>query len=161
MPENRLAWVTPENVQRDHDTARRFVIEQGIVISNDPQYSEKARSAFTKIALALRDVLFVSSLRFVYVYDIDCQPAGIDTSHSDGYAKNHVNTNGRRISSIGISTQALDYSEDYAIMVLIHELAHVTVKGYHDHDDVFYAWMDRLLKAYNDYHGTEIENDYS
>lgn len=67
---------------------------------------------------------------------------------------------GRRVASIGISIQALHAGHDYAIMVFLHEMAHVLSSFPSAHGPEYHAYLDRLIERYNQAAGTEITNDY-
>jgi len=161
MIDDPLYWLTPETVEREHKTARDLLDNQGIIISTDMKLYEIARSAFQKIALAMPKLILHSTLRLVYVYDQREQPNSHIIRTSDGFSSvSERLKDGKRVSSVGISKQALEYSEEYIILVLLHELAHVTVNGQHNHDETFHCWLDYLIAEYNDFHGTQIINDY-
>lgn len=100
-----------------------------------------------------------SSLSLVYVYDQREQPESI--SPNDGYSSvSERQTDGRRVASIGISIQALHRGDEYAVMVLLHELAHILRSYPVDHGQEFHQTLDKLIVRYNVATGAKIENDY-
>lgn len=155
-------WIKPEMLQRDHDAALCLIRQQGIIFASDPAAKAQAREITAKVFLALPDVIFSSILSLVYLYDMDRQPPAV--SKSDGYASvSERLPNGRKVASIGISTQALQSGPEYATLVFLHELTHVTipaklVEG--EHGGAFHFWLDQLIARFNKYHGSTIINDY-
>ena len=118
------------------------------------------REILIKVFAAIPNVVFTSILSLVYTYDMTRQPSAI--SKSDGYSSisEHL-SDGRQVASIGISLQALQSGPDYATLVFLHELAHVTidrrlVKGEHS---AFLFWLDQLITRFNKYHSSRIIND--
>lgn len=153
-------WDNPAELQRDHDIARRLLLDQGIVLSDDPAALAKLRDVFTSIFLALhREIMARGTLSLVYCYDQDRQPSRI--SCCDGYSSvSERLTDGRRVSSAGLSVQALFYSRDYSTMVLLHELTHTLYKVPSEHGIAFHGHLDRLIARYNAATGAAVKNDY-
>lgn len=160
MSESRLYWLNKDTLEREHRLARKLVEDQGIVISKDAAAYELARAAFAKVAIAEQNFLFPSTLRLVYVYDMDEQPKEHEISNSDGFSGvSEKMEDGKRVSSIGISIQALQKSEEYAALIFLHELAHVVSHG-RKHDKLYHVLLDMMIAQYNDHHGTHVVNDY-
>ncbi len=155
-------WTNPAELKGDHDKALEFVLQQGVIISSDPDYRQQAREVVENVFRALPEYVLKSRLSLIYVYDQMQQPPGI--SDSDGYASIYEHsTSGRRVESIGISIQALQRGMEYAAFVFMHELTHITInhrflKG--SHGGLFHYLLNLYLMYYNRYHGTKIENDY-
>lgn len=156
-------WNNLEEMQQDHDTALRLIRQQGVVFADDPTAKEQARELFINIFVALPDVVFGSTLALIYIYDMDEQPS--DIAGSDGYSSiSEHQSDGRKVSSLGVSLQALQAGEDYATMILLHELAHITVNESlvtGQHGGAFHLWLDALIRQYNQCHGTDVQNDYA
>lgn len=153
-------WDNPAELQRDHDIARRLLLDQGIVLSDDPAALAKLRDVFTSIFLALHhEIMARGTLSLVYCYDQDRQPPRI--SCCDGYSSvSERLTDGRRVSSVGVSVQALRYDRDYSVMLMLHELAHTLYKVPSEHGIAFHGHLDRLIAKYNAATGSNIANDY-
>ena len=155
-------WDDPTTLQRDHDTALRLIQQQGVVFASDPAAKAQVREILAKVFVAMPDVVFNSFLSLVYTYDMNQQPPAI--SESDGYSSvSEKSGDGRKVASIGISIQAMQHGPDYAALIAMHELAHITVNGRlvsGQHGGAFHLWLDMLIRRYNDYHYTNIKNDY-
>lgn len=154
-------WDSPAELQRDHDTARRLLLDQGIVLSDDPAAWAKLRDVFTSIFLVLhREIMQRGTLSFVYTFDQNQQQQP-KFARLDGYASvSERLTDGRRVSYIGIAVQTLCYSRDYSIMVLLHELTH-TLSGFpSEHGPEFHAYLDGLIARFNAATGASVKNDY-
>ena len=155
-------WGNPAELHRDHDTALYLIRQQGVIFADDPIAKGQAREILAKIFLAMPDVIFSSILSLVYVYDQGVQPPAI--SGNDGYASiSERLPDGRKVASIGISTQAIKCGPEYAALIVMHELAHITVNGRlvsGQHGGAFHIWLDMLIRRYNSYHHTSIKNDY-
>lgn len=131
-------------------------------------YAEAYQSRLRRVALnvfrAVPEVLEDSLLALLFVYDMDQQPHDTILGQCDGDClvgwKQH-----RRYCAIGISKQALDYSDDYAAFVLLHELTHMLMmknyrqSGIDGHGGDFHPTLDRLIERYNHFHGAHLEND--
>lgn len=153
-------WDNKIELRRDHDTARRLLLDQGVVLADDPGAWAKLREVFTSVFLVLhREIMERGTLSLVYCYDQDKQPPRI--TGCDGYSSiSEKLTDGRRVSSIGVSVQALFYSRDYAVMLILHELTHTLYWVPSEHGIAFHGHLDRLIAAYNAATGAAIRNDY-
>lgn len=155
-------WDDLDMLQRDHDVALHLIQQQGVIFADDPVAKGQAREILARIFLAMPDVVFDSCLSLLYIYDMGAQPPAI--SGSDGYSSvSERLPDGRKVASIGISTQAIKRSSEHAALIVMHELAHVTVNSRlvsGQHGGAFHIWLDALLRRYNSYHHTHIENDY-
>lgn len=153
-------WNNLSELQQDHDTARRLLLEQGVVLADDPTAWAKLREVFTSVFLVLhREIMERGTLSLIYCYDQDKQPPRI--AACDGYSSiSEKLTDGRRVSSAGISVQALRYGRDYAVMVLLHELTHTLYRAPTEHGPEFHKHLDKLIAKYNASTGKRIKNDY-
>lgn len=160
--EVKKAFMDTAALRRDHDTALILLRRGGMNPAHDPVMREELRRVFTPVFIALQDEITTKNpLNFVYCYDQDAQPPRI--SACDGYSSVHVDRlTGRRVASIGISVQALRAGEDFAGLILLHELAHVLIDdtAAHDHDEAFHALLDQLIERFNQKTGKAIVNDY-
>lgn len=154
---DNFQWL--ESLRRDHDTAVLLLKKQGMVICRDPAWMEKLEDIFIRVSLALFDVILGCDLALVYCYDQQQQPPR--QSINDGYSSVHQHTtDGRRVSSVGVSIQALQRGPEYAVMVLIHELGHVTEPNAPEHGRQFHECVDRMIERYNKTFGANVTNDY-
>lgn len=149
-------------MQQDHDTALRLIRQQGVVFADDPTAKEQARELLIKIFVALSDVVYGSPLSLVYIYNMDEQPPELSGCDGRSFVSERQ-SDGKQVAAVGVSLQALQAGETYGTLILLHELAHVTinsrlVRG--KHGGAFHIWLDMLIRQYNSYHGTDIKNDY-
>lgn len=152
-------WHDMAALQRDHDIALRELEKQGFVRCRDPHWAAETKRIFTGVIFALQRVIMKSSLSLVYCYDQRQQPPNL--AGFDGYSSVHTHEpDGRRVSSIGVSVQALQMGDEYAAFILLHELAHVTGRNEPEHGQLFHAWLDMLIVSYNKATGAKIINDY-
>ncbi|MDE7172281.1 MAG: hypothetical protein K2O11_10490 [Oscillospiraceae bacterium] len=152
-------WHDMAALQRDHDTALRELEKQGLIRCQDPHLGTETKRIFTGIILALQRVIMKSSLSLVYCYDQRQQPPNL--AGFDGYSSVHIHEpDGRRVSSIGVSVQALQRGDEYAAFVLLHELAHITGRSEPEHGKLFHIWLDMLIASYNEATSAKIINDY-
>ena len=152
-------WTDKALLQRDHERAIKFVQDQGVIICFDPAEWEFAKRTFAQITSIFLPDLLCSALSLVYVYDQDAQPPEI--SKCDGRSSvSERQSDGRRVASVGISLQALHYREDYAILILLHELTHILSGFPSEHGPEFHAYLDKLIARYNAATGATVQNDY-
>ena len=99
------------------------------------------------------------TLSLVYCYDQDRQPPRI--ARCDGYSSvSERQSDGRRVSSVGVSIQALRYDRTYSTMLPLHELTH-TLSGFpSEHGPEFHAYLDGLIARFNAATGASVKNDY-
>ena len=153
-------WDDPAALAWRKKIAMRELEKQGLVFSDDPVAWAALREIFTSVFLCLhREIMERGRLALVYYYDMDTQPPEI--SKCDGYSSvSERQSDGQRVSSVGVSVQALRYGRDYGAMILLHELAH-TLSGFpSEHGPEFHAYLDGLIGRYNRATGAFIVNDY-
>ena len=153
-------WDNLEELQRDHDVARQLLLKQGVVLSDDPAALAALREIFTSVFLCFhREIMERGTLALVYTYDQDRQPPRI--AGCDGYSSvSEKQRDGRRVSSVGVSVQALRYDRNYSVMLLLHELAHTLSVFPTEHGPEFHAYLDGLIARFNAATGAAIQNDY-
>lgn len=133
--------------------------EQGIKICFDEKERQFARELFSPLNTILRDELLSSCLSLIYLYDQREQPTKI--KKFDGYtSKRRYQKGEQRAAAIGISVQALHTSNEYAIMVFLHELTHILYESPKEHDIYFHNFLNFLIEKYNNATGAKIKNDY-
>ena len=151
-------WHNPDQLREDHDDVLRLIDRQGMIRCMDNHWISKARGTFLKIIVSLWDVVLGSTLSLVYCYDESIQPPNL--ANCDGYSSVSENpSDGRMVSSIGVSVQALQAGDSYAALVLLHELCHV-LHGFPAHGQEFHKRLDSLIERYNLLAGGNVENDY-
>ena len=151
-------WHDMEALRRDHDIALRLIDRQGLIRCTDQHWVMEAKRLFLPIVIALQNVVMGSILALVYVYDQHQQPANL--AKNDGYSSvSKRQTDGRRVASIGVSIQALQQGDEYAVMVLLHELTHILSSYPAEHGTEFHRTLDKLIARYNAATGAKIEND--
>ena len=151
-------WHNPETLRRDHDTALRLLEQQGLVRYMDPHWAAEAKRLFLSIIVALPDVIMGSVLSLVYVYDQRQQP--VDLAKNDGYSSvSEQMQDGHRVASIGVSIQALQRGDAYAMMILLHEMAHILRSYPVEHGVEFHAQLDQLINRFNAATGSSLVND--
>lgn len=151
-------WHDPAVLRQDHDIALRLLDRQGLVRCTDQQWVAEAKRLFLPIVVALRETIMGSCLSLVYVYNQRQQPANL--AKNDGYSSvSERQKDGRRVASIGVSVQALKRGEEYASLVLLHELTHVLKSYPVDHGVEFHRELDRLIAQYNQRTGGHVVND--
>lgn len=146
-------------LRTDHDAAMRFVLRQGIIPSHSAKDRETARYLLCSVFTVIRRELLSSTLSYVYTYDQDKQPGGI--AQFDGYASvSERMPNGWHASAIGISCQALHAGKDHAAFIVLHEFAHICKAFPSEHGPLYHAYLDGLIRRYNQATGSTIVNDY-
>lgn len=153
-------WDNPAALAQRKKIAMRELEKQGLVFSDDPVAWAALREIFTSVFLCFhREIMDRGTLALVYTYDQNRQPLRI--AGCDGYSSvSEPLTGGRRVSSVGVSVQALFYSREYAIMILLHELTH-TLSGFSsEHGQEFHAYLNKLIARYNRATGASVKNDY-
>lgn len=154
-----IHWNKPYLLHRDKKKAYKLVTEQGIIICLDDNERHYAKKVFKPIGEIFKEEMLSSSLTFIYLYDQNKQPPQI--AKNDGYASiSKMLKDGRRVSSIGISIQALHNTKEYAVLVFLHELAHILYYTEQEHDTVFHNYLDSLIERYNAATGERVKNDY-
>lgn len=146
-------WYDTERLKRDKEKAYKFLTDNAIRLCFDSDKMKLLKLLFTQIFFVLRDDIFTSDLSLVYLYR--------QSEQSDKFAEVDGLCNISEeygTTSIGISVEALEYSLDYAAMVLIHEITHLICKGT---SPDFFVRMDKLLNKYNRFTNSKICNDYS
>lgn len=154
-----IHWNEPVLLHRDKKKAYKFIKEQGIIICLDDDERRHAKKVFKLVGEIFRDEMLSSSLSLIYLYDQNKQPPHI--AKNDGYSSvSKKLKDGRRVSSIGISIQALNNTKEYAVLVFLHELTHVLYRTEQEHDTVFHNYLDSLIEKYNAATGERVKNDY-
>lgn len=145
---------TLRQIRIDQRIALKQVEKLGIKICCDPCERELAMCLFLPLLQIFGEEM--SDLSLIYLYWQDEQPE--ELQGIDGWCNTFIHpATGRQICAIGLSLDALHCSLDYAVMVSIHELAHLKYAG----DDCrFFPYMDKLLERYNRATDSDIQNDY-
>ena len=143
-----------KQIRIDKKTALKQVEKLGIKICDDPQERELAMCLFLPLLQIFGEEM--SDLSLIYLYWQDEQPE--ELQGIDGWCNTFIHpTTRRQICAIGLSLDALHCSLDYAVMVAVHEMAHLKYAG---EDDNFFPYMDQLLERYNRATGGNVKNDY-
>ena len=143
-----------KQIRIDKKTALKQVEKLGIKICDDPHERELAMCLFLPLLQIFGEEM--SDLSLIYLYWQDEQTE--ELRNIDGWCNLFTHpTTGRQICAIGLSLDALHCSLDYAVMVAVHEMAHLKYAG---EDDNFFSYMDQLLKRYNRATGDNVKNDY-
>lgn len=154
-----IHWSKPGSLHQDKMKACKLVTEQGIIICLDDNERQYAKKVFKPIGEIFRDEMLSSSLSLIYLYDQNKQPPHI--AKNDGYASvSKMLKDGRRVSSIGISIQALHNTKEYAVLVFLHELTHILYYTEQEHGTVFHNYLDSLIERYNAATSERVKNDY-
>ena len=153
-------WDDPAAMAWRKKIAMRELEKQSLVFSDDPAAWAVLREIFTSVFLCLhREIMGRGTLSLVYCYDQDRQPPRI--ARCDGYSSvSERQSDGRRVSSVGVSVQALRYGRDYGALVLLHELTHTLHSVSSEHGTLFHKHLDRLIAKYNAATGASVTNDY-
>lgn len=152
-------WCDMELLQQNHEWALELVKAQGIKICLDPAERALAKETLAPITSIFYPDLLCSILSLIYLYDMDKQPLAV--KKSDGFSSvSERQSDGRRVASIGISLQALHAGKDYAVLVFLHELTHILSDFPSKHGPEFHAYLDRLIKRYNEATRSAVQNDY-
>lgn len=146
-------WKDIELLKRDKAKAYKFLEDNGIRLCFDSDKMKLLKFLLMPIFLALRDEIFTSDLSLIYLYRQAEQSEKF--AGSDGLCNISAEYG---TTSIGISAEALEYDADYAVMLIIHEIAHLLCKGT---TPDFFVRMDKLLNKYNRLTNSKIYNDYS
>lgn len=154
-----IHWNKPASLQKDKKEAYKLITKQGMILCFDDEERQYAKEIFKPLGEIFKDEILSSSLSFIYLYDQNKQPPSI--SENDGYSSiSKMLKYGRRVSAIGISIQALHETKEYAIMVFLHELAHILYEPENEHDYMFHNYLNYLIARYNDATGEYVKNDY-
>ena len=153
-------WSDLSLLLEDKRVAMNELDKLGMVISDDLEANAALRRVFTSVFMVFSDcIMECGTLSLVYTYSQIIQPP--ELAKNDGFSSTSEHLgDGRRVSSIGVSVEALRYSEEYAAMIILHELTHVLISGNHDHDEEFHRFLDDLVEKYNNRYGTDLQNDY-
>ena len=141
--------------------ARRELRKKGVVISEDiNEYKRFRRLARKVIPTVWPELRKNGELACLYLFS-QSEQTGERESH-DGYAFRSLDTiTGRGICSVGLSIEALKAGEDYAALVLLHELAHVLFwEPGEGHGAEYHRTLDGMIDCYNRQTGSSIKNDY-
>lgn len=151
-------WSDISALRRDHDTALRLLDQQGLVRCMDPHWLAEAKRLFLEIIVALRETVMSSCLSLVYCYDQQKQPPNI--AKCDGYSSvsEHLR-DGRKVASIGVSIQALQQGDAHALLILLHETAHILGSYPVEHGVEFHEQLDKLIAQFNQRTGGRLVND--
>lgn len=114
---------------------------------------------FSQIGCIFENEILNSTLTLIYLYDQEKQPP--DIAKCDGRASiSERLKDGKRVSAIGVSLQALHYYKEYAVMIFLHELTHILYDTKEEHGAEFHSYLDNLIERYNQATGEKVENDY-
>lgn len=149
---SRNRWQNIDKIKNDHETALRYVHEQGIKICTDESERERAMLFLLPIFQVFREEISTSSLSLIYLYRQSEQSEEFADFDGRCYVSADCDT-----SSIGLSVELLHADNDYCVMVILHELAHLLRVG----DENFFRIMDELVQRYNSATKSMIANDYS
>lgn len=149
---SRNKWQYLDKLNSNHETALRYVHEQGIKICTDETERERAMLFLLPIFQVFYDEISHSSLSLIYLYRQSEQSA--EFADFDGQCNISANCD---TSAIGLSVELLHADNDYCVMVALHELAHLLQNG----EENFFRVMDELVQKYNAATGSRIINDYS
>jgi len=148
---SRNRWKQLDKLKNNHETALRYVHEQGIKICTDESERERAMLFLLPIFQVFYDEISRSSLSLIYLYRQSEQ--SVEFSEIDGQCNISADCD---TSAIGLSVELLHADNDYCIMVALHELAHLLQNG----EENFFRVMDELVQKYNSVTNSMIVNDY-
>jgi len=138
---------------------RRYIKSKGVVFGDGSRLPELVDCVSADPIPALIERARDQGLKLIYVYDMQAQDES--RREQDATIWKNVTLDGRGTwYAIGISYQALSVGRDYAVLVFLHELAHLFTDCIEDHTAAFHAYLDELLTEYNRANGTAIKNDY-
>lgn len=140
-------------LERDRDATMQRIKDDGIIMCFDKGEREKAKRLLYSVFRVLERELLESKLSLLYVYRQSEQSAKF--SAYDGMCR--IFGDNCKAAAIGLSVELLDGDQDYAAMVLIHEIAHMKYSG---DDPRFFEYMDELIAKYNGATGAHVVNDY-
>lgn len=89
-----------------------------------------------------------------FLYDMER-----DNVPHDGKSVWDTNSAGREVTALGMATQAIRQGRDYAVMVFLHELAHLITRE-PGHTAAFHQYLDYLLSEVETFSGIPVKNDY-
>ena len=91
------------------------------------------------------------------IFCYDCPECRGDYAKNDGIC---AWMDGRTEYFIGIAKTVFE-SEDYTLLVFLHELCHVLAWTPEGHDRRYEEKLNAMLTQYNREHGTDLKNDYA
>ena len=162
--------ITPVDFQRQvsaykvrycRDRILRWIQSQGGVLDVQEGATQKLRALLDRVFEALPDLLPELAGRGLvdcHVYERDLQKKA-DLVQSDGTTWVDVTKHTGTLYSVWVASDVLEMeTDDYQVLVLLHEFSHVLHGGEHSRN--FHAFLDGLLWQFNQATGSRIENDY-
>ncbi len=148
-----------KQLKTDKNKALKYVCEQGIKMCYDENLREIAKQITLKICKVFIVEILNSTLSLIYLYDQNEQIP--EFTKADGCANiSERQENGKRVSAIGISIQALMQGSEYTTLIFLHEFAHILYKVEVEHGEEYHKHLDKLIERYNNATGSQIKNDY-
>lgn len=149
----RNRWMDIEQLKKDRKSALKRVKADGIILCFDPDERKKAKELFLPVMQVLQDDLKNSSLSLIFIYR-QSEQKGV-FAECDGLC---FTSSGEDAASIGISTELINGSREYAYMVILHEITHLLLNN---RDVGFFGKLDDLIRRFNEAAGCNVVNDYA
>lgn len=130
-------------------------------LCNDPELIEKLQEAAGKVWAIFGERIAQKNCNGLFLYSPKDQTG--DYWNADGITCLYGPRNGTARYKIGIASSAVNAGEQYLLMVLIHEVAHVIHFDTYrfDHPPEWHALLDSMLAEFTSASGIELKNDYS
>lgn len=142
---------------------RQWLEEQGVVFGNNWWTYPHIKACFGECAAVFPELF--DQISVLYVYNQQAQ-IDEDLKNSDAIFWFYSAPDRVMLFAIGISTAAAAQGEEYTLLCVIHELAHMKTllegkrEGKNGHSTAFHANLDDLISKFNAETGRNIMNDY-
>lgn len=128
---------------------------EGLVLADDPCALARLEGFLHRVKLALPGNA-LDDLDTIFVFRESDQRE--EFQGADGWLW-WFDGMGKTRFALGVSIEVLEGDQNYAVLVVLHELAHL--RSGQPHNACFSGCLDVLINQYNKATGEGIENDYS
>ena len=128
---------------------------EGIVLCDDPAPMSRLEMLMERVQTAIPGNI-LDGLHTLFAFRESEQPENLQGN--DGWFWWFDSPYGL-FYAIGLSVETLEGDEDYCILVLLHEIAHL--RSGQGHNASFSGCLDKLIAQYNRASGAHIVNDYT
>ena len=145
------------------DEMRKWLEEQGVVSCDGGEYRPLILSCIGEVGAIFPDLIDVIS--DIYIYD-QLEQQYEDGRTSDAIFWYHTTEDGVILFAVGISIAAAADGEEYLLMCILHELAHLEMvleskwEDENIHSMTFHRTLDGFIEKHNRETNRAIENDY-
>lgn len=146
-----------KKTMKDYDFAGDWLVGKGVVTCEDEQWHNFALELLCDVSEACPQLLKFNTW---YLYLMDEQTGEADNGADAQYWWLQSPAGSETVYVLGISVECLKEGRAYAILCILHELAHVLC-GNEDHTTArFHSKLNDLIEIYNAFSGENIKNDY-